>query len=153
MKNRIGLLALLLSVLAIAQFTVAGEGKTCRISFHTVNGMVLLDAEVNGKPAVLVLDTGSGKTIISAELAGIDGRRLQQLKFGLSPEGRYVKTEVELRLGKSFIRSGDVLAMNLSDAKKQPGLAQMDGILGQDILREFSSVRIDYKSQVVELEP
>ena len=44
-----------------------------------------------------------------------------------------------------------VLVMDMSDARKRMG-TDVDGFLGQDILREFASVRIDYKSQVLGLE-
>jgi hypothetical protein len=40
--------------------------------------------------------------------------------------------------------------MDLSDASKRVG-AQIDGFIGQDILAEFSAVRIDYKAHVLEL--
>src|SRR5207302_3475525 len=58
------LLALLTSPnLASAQ----EEHRIFRVPFHTVNGMVLLDATVNDKPAVLLLDTGSDFTLIRSE--------------------------------------------------------------------------------------
>ena len=49
--------------------------------------------------------------------------------------------------GKQFT----VEAVNLSAIGK--GLpARIDGILGEDVLQEFSAVRIDFKNHVVELE-
>ena len=56
--------------MVIARSAVAGEGKPYRVPFHTANGMILLDATVNDKPAVLLLDTGSVKTMISFEALG-----------------------------------------------------------------------------------
>ena len=41
--------------------------------------------------------------------------------------------------------------MDLSEASKHLG-TRIDGFVGQDILREFSAVRIDYKAGVVEFE-
>lgn len=41
--------------------------------------------------------------------------------------------------------------MDLSDASKRMG-TQIDGFIGQDVLGEFSAVRIDYRSHVLELE-
>lgn len=41
--------------------------------------------------------------------------------------------------------------MDLADASKRMG-AQVDGFLGQYILRSFSTVRIGYKASVVEFE-
>ena len=44
-----------------------------------------------------------------------------------------------------------ILVMDLSAASKQLG-TRIDGFVGQDILREFSSVRIDYRNELVELQ-
>jgi len=44
-----------------------------------------------------------------------------------------------------------VLAMDLSEAGKRIG-ERVDGFIGQDLLREFFVVRIDYKAGAVEFE-
>ncbi|HKW34139.1 MAG TPA: hypothetical protein VJN92_14100 [Candidatus Acidoferrum sp.] len=44
-----------------------------------------------------------------------------------------------------------ILVMDLSEASKNLG-TRIDGFVGQDILREFSAVRIDYKAGLVEFE-
>ena len=41
--------------------------------------------------------------------------------------------------------------MDLSDASRRMG-TQIDGFIGQDVLSEFSAVRIDYKAHTVELQ-
>ena len=41
--------------------------------------------------------------------------------------------------------------MNLGDLPERLG-APFDGLLGQDILRQFRSVRINYRAHVIELE-
>ncbi len=41
--------------------------------------------------------------------------------------------------------------MNLEELSKSFRI-QFDGLLGQDILNQFRSVRIDYKNHVIELE-
>jgi hypothetical protein len=41
--------------------------------------------------------------------------------------------------------------MNLGDLPQRVGVP-FDGLLGQDILRQFRSVRIDYKKHMIELE-
>ena len=139
MKNRIGLLALLLTVLVIAKFAVAGEGKIYRVPFHTTNGMILLDGVVEGKPVSLLLDTGANNTIISAQAAGLAAvqlRGLEATKEGTGAEGDYIAREVDLRLDRRHWINRRVLVMDLSDASRRVG-AQVDGFLGQDILREF----------------
>jgi hypothetical protein len=70
-KNRTILFALLLSTLVIARLAVADESKTYRIPFHTVGGMILLDAVVDGKPASLPLDIGANNAVVTAQAAEI----------------------------------------------------------------------------------
>jgi hypothetical protein len=44
-----------------------------------------------------------------------------------------------------------VYVMNVDELTRRFG-TPVDGLLGQDLLREFRSVRINYKSHVIELE-
>ena len=44
-----------------------------------------------------------------------------------------------------------VAIMNLDGLSQVLGI-HFDGLLGQDVLREFHSVRIDYRAHVIELE-
>ncbi len=41
--------------------------------------------------------------------------------------------------------------MNVDELRRRFG-APVDGLLGQDVLREFRSVRINYKARVIGLE-
>ena len=114
--------------------------------------MILLDATVNGKPAVLLLDTGANNSIVSPQAAGLTAaqlRSLQATQAGTGAEGDYI--EVDPRLAERHWLKRRVLVMDLADASKRMG-AQVDGFLGQDILRSFSTVRVDYKAGVVEFE-
>ena len=127
-------------------------GRVFRVPFHTVNGMILLDATVNDKPAVLLLDTGADFTLISPEAAGLPAN-LDALKATntTGAAGEYVKSRVDLRLAERHWIERAVLVMDLSEASKRLG-TRTDGFIGQDVLREFSAVRIDYKASVIEFE-
>jgi hypothetical protein len=130
------------------------QPRTFRVPFHTVNGMVLLDAMVNGKPAVLLLDTGANLSIVDYRSAGFPALKLDVLlptgKTGA--EGNCVSREVsKISLGLRSWLSRRTCLMDLSDASKRMG-ARIDGFVGQDLLQEFSAVRIDYKNHAVELE-
>jgi hypothetical protein len=84
---------------------------------------------VNDKPAAFLLDTGADLSIISPQAAGVSSK-LDALKPWIDRT---------------------VLVMDLSEASKGLG-TRIDGYRGQDILREFSAVRIDYKVGLVEFE-
>lgn len=66
----------------------------------SVNGMILLDATVNDKPAVLLLDTGSDFTLISPQASGLSTAKLRALTATktVGAIGEYVKSRVDLRL-------------------------------------------------------
>ena len=115
--------------------------------------MILLDATVNDKPAALLLDTGANFTLISPEASGLSSVKLNKLTATktIGANGEYVKSRVDLRLAERHWIERDVLVMDLSEASKRLG-TRVDGFIGQDLLREFCSVRIDYKNHVLELE-
>ena len=107
--------------------------------------MILLDATVNGKPAVLLLDTGSNVSFVDMHLAGLIQFKADKVRrLGMS--GCLVAHE---QLFDSPDRRPCVA--DLSDISKSVK-ERIDGLLGQDILREFSAIRIDCRNSVVELQ-
>lgn len=52
----------------VCQSAAGASTRTFRVPFHTVNGMILLDATVNDNTAKLILDTGSNVTIVSPQM-------------------------------------------------------------------------------------
>jgi len=113
----------------------AQEYRTFSIPFHTINKMILLDATVNGKPIILVLDTGAVQT-------QVDRKTMMRHED-------FAVLYVDLKI--STYRHSDyrILATDLRPILK--GIPA-DGILGEDWLRSFRAVRIDYKAGAVELE-
>lgn len=146
-------LPFLLALLLLAGISQSQERpRTFRVPFHTVHEMILLDATVNGHFASLLLDTGANNSIVSPQAAGVtavDLRALQATSAGTRAEGDYITLEVDLGLAERHWINRRVLVMDLSDASKRMG-TRVDGFLGQDILRTFSAVRIDYREHAVE---
>ena len=128
------------------------QSRTFSVPFRSVNGMILLDAAVNGKPAVLLLDTGADNSIVSLYVAGVTAK-LDALKpeNTTGASGDYTKAKIDLRLEKRRWIERPILVMDLSEASKHLG-TRIDGFVGQDLLREFSSVKIDYAAKVVEFQ-
>lgn len=103
------------------------------IPFREIDGLILLDVRVNGKPARLMLDTGATITIFRGEAGYI--------AIEVAP-GHLISVQAE-----SF---GKIGIINMKIAKT---VGPIDGILGENFLRGFRSLRIDYRAHLVELQP
>jgi len=152
-------LALRCSALAALLIFVSGlanaqERRAFVVPFHTVRGMILLDGQLNAKPAVFLLDTGANISIVDYRAAGFPALKIDALRStrGTGAEGDCLTREIpKLSLGLRSWLARRTCLMDLSDASKRTG-AQVDGFIGQDILSTFSAVRVDYKAQTVTLE-
>jgi len=141
-----------LLALILAQSQALAKPRIVALPFRSVNGLILVEAKVNGNPVNLVMDTGANHTIIdtrSSGLAPMPG--FEAISKGAGISGNSVRTRVNLELGKQTWISQPVSVMKLEDLAQSLGMP-FDGLLGQDILRQFRSIRIDFKAHVVELQ-
>lgn len=78
---------------------VCGQARTFTVPFHSVNGMILLDATLNGKPATFLLDTGANNSIVDRQSAGFGDLRLDKLRStgSAGAEGDCIVREVRPR--------------------------------------------------------
>ena len=111
-------------------------------------GAILIRGQVNRQPATLVVDTGSSHTILSSELLQVRPPALEHADAPAKGSG-YVGSagwaKATLEIGTIRWPDRRVLVMNdfrdMSNSMKQ----RVDGILGEDVLKEFDSVVIDFK--------
>jgi hypothetical protein len=125
-----------------------------RVPFRTVQSMILVQGSVNGRPVTFLLDTGADRTIISVKKYGdleFQLHHVQRSLNGPGMTGESVRLPVDLTLANRLWVGQRVAVMNLEDLQKILGIT-FDGLLGEDILREFRSIRIDYHAHVIELE-
>lgn len=114
---------------------------------------ILLSAEVNGKPVTLILDTGATQTVLDAKLLGLTNLDLKVSRFsqtGPGFRGEAMWASARLKLGSRTWYDQRVVAMNLQDFGPRYGRA-IHGILGQDILRQFDRVVIDFRARTLTL--
>jgi hypothetical protein len=146
--------ALMLLFLFLAPLPNRARPRAVRVPFHTVQSMILVDAQVNGNRVTFLLDTGSNNTIVSVRTYGdlqFQLHQIQRSRNGPGMTGESLRLPVELALADRIWVGQRVSVMNLDDLKRILGIS-FDGLLGQDILRQFRSVRIDYHAHVIELE-
>ena len=114
---------------------------------------ILVRGQVDGKPVLLILDTGASCTILSRELVRLAPGALASSRFssdgpGLNANGRY--TEANLELGDRSWRNRIVVGMKMDEVSKAYG-RRIDGLLGQDVLREFDRITIDFRTKRIVL--
>lgn len=142
---------------AVVAFTLLappswGNGQTVLVPFRSVRSFILVEVKVNGSPATLLLDTGANNTIINIRMYGNAGApRIEAVSKGPGIVGNALRLRTDLEIGGRVLFSQPVSAMNLDELARRFGI-QFDGLLGQDILRQFRSVRINYRAHVIELE-
>jgi hypothetical protein len=118
---------------------------------HGRDLVILVEARVNGKPVTLILDTGAAATILHYQILDIPEMNLRLSRFlagAPGMRGEAMWAGANLRLGSKLWRERRVVVMNLREVSRVHG-RQIDGILGQDILREFDRVVIDFKSRKI----
>jgi predicted aspartyl protease len=100
--------------------------------------------EVNGKPATLLVDTGAASTFVSAELAGVDASALGRSRFradgGMEVSGIWERAKIALGVWRVSL---EVKVIEMSTVSQRYG-RRIDGLLGQDVLRRFERVMIDF---------
>ena len=152
--RRRSLRAVVLLALLFVPAPGPAHSRVSRLAFRTKDSMILVGGSVNGKPVVFLLDTGADKTIISVKSYGNVQFKLQSAQRrsnGPGMVGESVRLPVDLTLANRLWMGQRVAIMDLEELQKALGIT-FDGLLGEDILREFRSVRIDYRTHVIELE-
>ena len=145
-------LALLLLLLTPAPNPA--HSSTVRIPFRTVQSLIVVQGKVNGKLATFVLDTGANRTIVSTEIYGnarFELQRMPHRQGAAGFAGYSLRRPADLGLGENVWIAQQVSVMDLHELKQMLHM-DFDGLLGQDFLRQFRSVRIDYRAHVIELQ-
>jgi len=124
------------------------------VPFRTAQSMILVDARVNDNRVTLLLDTGANNTIVSPKAYGnaqFQLRNLHKNDQGPGLKGDALRLRADFALANRVWISHPVYVMNVDELSRRFG-TPVDGLLGQDVLQEFRSVRINYKAHVIELE-
>jgi hypothetical protein len=144
---------LLFFILLLTPLQGLAKPRVVGLPFRCVDSFILVEAKIDGTPVRLLVDTGANKTILNAKSFGkVEMHARKPVNRGAGIVGNSLRLRVDLELAHEFMFSQQVSVMDLEDVSRRFGI-QFDGLLGQDILKQFHSVRIDYKNHVIELEP
>jgi len=143
---------LILVFLLLAPLQALAQRRIVTVPFRSVDSFILIDAKIDGTPLRLLMDTGANKTILNAKsFCKTEMNVTRPVNRGAGIVGNALRLRVDLEIAHEFMFSQRVSVMNLEELSRRFGI-QFDGLLGQDILNQFRSVRIDYKRCVIELE-
>jgi hypothetical protein len=149
-----GFCVLALFSLFLTTPAVPDKSDVVTVPFRTAQSMILVDARVNDNRATLLVDTGANHTIVSPKAYGnaqFQVRNLHKNDQGLGMQGDALRLHANFALANRVWISHPVYVLNVDELSRRFG-TPVDGLLGQDVLQEFRSVRINYKSHVIELE-
>ena len=145
-------IGLMFLTLLLTPLQALAQPRVVTVPFRSVDSFILVEASIDGKPVTLLVDTGANKTILNAKSFGrVQLPVSQPVNRGAGIIGNALRLRVDLEIAHQILFSQPVSVMNLEELSKRFRIP-FDGLLGQDILNQFRSVRIDYKSHVIELE-
>ena len=138
-----------------AQASLANKNNqelTIPFDFAVDRGSLLVRARINGRTALLILDTGSSHTILRPSAAGVNPAELAAPRTGAGVIGDAVGREVTLEVAQRVWLRRRVSVMDLS-AALSTYREKIDGLLGLDFLLEFSEAEINLKARSITLVP
>ena len=135
-------LTVLVIVSVLPAFASTPERPVNVLHYRTRNSMILVTVAIDGKDRTLVFDTGAEQTMINFPQVS---RGQQMLLWQRSYA--YVKERSRLRLGSASF----LIHVVKADLTGNSLLKVADGVLGQDVLSNFSSIRINNRQKTIEL--
>jgi hypothetical protein len=114
-------------------------------------GTILVDAKLNGQPVVMILDTGASHSMFDASTFGLSAVQFQAARMnsrGLGLDADVVVRTADFEIGNEAWKQQPVEIADPHLLAKIYG-RKIGGIIGQDVLRSFVSVQINYKDQCV----
>jgi hypothetical protein len=134
------LTVLMISILPAFASTHEQPGNV--LHYRTRNSMILVTVAIDGKDRTLVFDTGAEQTMINFPQVSREQRMLLwQRSYA------YVKERSSLRLGSNSF----LMQVIKADLTGNSILKVADGVLGQDVLSNFASIRINNRQKTIEL--
>lgn len=134
--------------------------KLIQLNFETGGYNLLARVTINGKPALLKVDTGSPTSVIDSDhlqkfvtQTELRKNSRKSVASGTSSAYTYVATIDKMEIGSVVIRDYKAVAADLSQTNRtfrSMGNPQIDGLLGCDLLKHCQAV-IRFDERVLEL--
>jgi hypothetical protein len=135
------LLTVLVIVTILPAFASTQDRPANVLHYRTRNSMMLVTVAIDGKSRTLVFDTGAEQTMINFPQVSREQKMvLWQRSYA------YVKERSSLKLGSASF----LVHVIKADLTGNSLLKVADGVLGQDVLSNFASIRINNRQKTIE---
>lgn len=134
--------------------------KLIQLNFETGGYNLLARVIINGKPALLMVDTSAPKTVLDTDhlqkfvnQTELKRNSRRGLTSGTSSVYSYIATIQKLEIGSVVITDYKAAAVDLGQINRSfrgMGNPQVDGLLGCDLLRHCKAV-IRFDERILEL--
>jgi predicted aspartyl protease len=129
------------------------DAEMYSIPFSTVSKHIFVDGHINGNPISFLFDTGARGSIISraaARAAGLHVSPVSRIFRGL--DGAEISTEItegiRLQLGSVEFKDVDLYVADLPFLSGI-GLDDAGGIVGNDFLKRFSEIMVNFEESTI----
>jgi Aspartyl protease len=150
-RSRHRLFAILATILLEVLLASHAGARTLSVPLNIDGPRIFVIVLVNDKHARLLLDTGAGITLVEPQFAKgtteLKRVEIEQLA-GISQASI---RRLSVTLGELTLKDLVVGVLDMTNVNRRTG-ATMDGMLGEDILCRFRSVRINFRDKTLELE-
>jgi len=132
------------------------SAQTRSVPLTRTGASIVVHVAIGGRTRHLLLDTGAGLTVVSPATAGwspLDLKKSRSHRSAVGLDGvihSVGSTTATLEFGQTIIITSAAV-VDLNPLCKALNI-KLDGILGQDVLSQFSRVTIDYKNRQLILE-
>ena len=151
MRSPYRLFAILAMILLGVLLASPAGAQTLTVPLNIDGPRIFVKVLVNDRHARLLLDTGAGMTLVGPQFAK-GTTELQRVNIeqqaGIS---RASIRRLSVTLGELTLKDLVVGVLDMTDVNRRTGTS-MDGMLGEDVLCRFRSVRINFKDKTLELE-
>ena len=135
-------------------FVVSTLSAQQTIKITVVNNAVLIPVQLNDRQLSFLLDTGSEHSVVSTaagSVLGLDNENKVQILKNYRKQAAGVANPASMSLGSLAFDHPSLAVVNLDSVSRALG-ETVDGVLGNDILQEFT-FKLNYSKQLLVLGP
>ncbi len=113
-------------------------------------GAILIQAQVNGRTGLLLVDTGSSHTVLSPDIVGVNplfSPRASAPVKGSALTGVAAWARATIEIGTMRWPDRRVLVTDGFREISKNMREKVDGLIGEDLLKEFTLVVIDFRNR------